>query len=128
MYEGVTSAKYLTEAGRHAVLEHLKAAGFKGGKDYPGRPHSTDSKTAANAAQLKKIEALLTDAGRPWTYATGMAWHMYKKHKLEFCSGRELTGIITALVKDQQKRGLTPSSQDAKGSEKADHEGEETHG
>lgn len=102
--EGVISAKYLTEVGRYAVLEHLKAAGFKGGKDYPGRPHNTDSQSASNAAQLKKIEALLTDAGRPWTYATGMAWHMYKKHKLEFCSGRELSGIITALVKDQKKR------------------------
>lgn len=107
--EGVISAKYLTESGRHAVLEHLKNAGFNGGKTYPGRPHNTDSKTASTAAQLKKVEALLADAGRPWDYALNMAWHMYKKHKLEFCNSRELTGIITALVKDQKKRELALS-------------------
>jgi phage gp16-like protein len=100
---GVNSAKDLTDISRAKVLEHLKTVGFKGTKQFKGKPHNIGTK-ANNAARLSKIEALLADSGRPWAYATAMAWRMYKKHKLEFCSGTELGGIITALVKDAAKR------------------------
>ena len=104
-FEGVISAKYLTVKGRTAVLEHLKAAGFTGKAAYPGRPHNTDSSTAGTAAQLRKIEALLADAGRPWAYATAMATRMYKKSKLEFCNSQELAGLITGLTKNATREG-----------------------
>lgn len=103
-FEGVISAKYLTSLGRAAVLSHFKSSGFAGKKAYPGRPHNTDSKTANTAAQLRKIEALLADAKRPWAYAVSMAKHMYKKDTLTFCNSQELAGLIAALVKDAKKR------------------------
>ena len=100
---GVNSAKDLTDTGRVKVLEYFKSTGFKGSKPYPGRPHNADSK-AANARRLSKIEALLADAQRPWSYALSIAKRMYKKDKLEFCTGEQLSGIIVALVKDAKKR------------------------
>ena len=103
--EGVISAKYLTALGRAAVLAHLKASGFTGKAAYPGKPHNTDSQTAGAAPALRKIEALLAEAGRPWAYAAAMAKHMYKKETLEFCSGSELTGIIAGLTKNAAREG-----------------------
>ncbi len=103
--EGVISAKYLTAYGRAAVLEHLKASGFTGKAAHPGKPHNTDSKTSGTAPQLRKLEALLAEAGRPWAYASAMARHMYKKDTLAFCNSQELAGLIAALVKDAKKRG-----------------------
>lgn len=55
-------------------------------------------------AELTKIEALLTDAGRDWTYAKAMAKHMYKREALEFCHAGQLAGIVAALEKDALKR------------------------
>ncbi|MDO9104062.1 MAG: regulatory protein GemA [Methylovulum sp.] len=93
---GVNSSKDLTPAGRVKVLEHLKTVGFvpKTANAFKGRPKTTDSNP-----QLKKIEALLADAGQPWSYALAIAKRMYKKDRLEFCSSGELTGVITALIK-----------------------------
>lgn len=98
---GVESSKDLTAQGRAQVLEHFKKAGFKG--QHPGKPHNLPS-GSSRSARLGKIEALLADGKKPWAYAAGMAKHMYQKDRLEFCSDDELTGIITALIKDQKKR------------------------
>jgi phage gp16-like protein len=102
-FNGDISAKHLTGTGLNAVIECFKTAGFKGSKQYKGKPHNADS-SAANARRLSKVEALLADADRPWSYAIAIAKQMYKKEKLEFCTGEELGGIITALVKDAAKR------------------------
>lgn len=99
---GVNSSKDLTPKGRAMVLEHLKKSGFVESKR-KGEPHNKNSQSA-NAPRIKKIGALLADAGRDWDYALNMAKHMYKKDALEFCTGDELSGIITALVKDKGKR------------------------
>ena len=57
------------------------------------------------AAKLGKIEALLAEASRPWEYAHSLAKRMYKIDALEFCDHAQLTGVITALVKDAQRNG-----------------------
>ena len=97
---GVESSKSLDEPGRIKVIRHLEERLPKG-KRYRRRPHNADS---PDRKQLKKIEALLTDASLPWEYAMGMARHMYSKDRLEFCSSNELTGIIAALQKQAVKR------------------------
>lgn len=91
----VESSKDLDAAGRRAVLEHLKARGFKSKKPktFPGRPHNTDSNP-----QLKKIEALLADAKRPWSYADAMAKRMFNVDRIAFCNGEQLGKIIAALT------------------------------
>lgn len=100
------SAGKLDAAGRKRLLDQLN--GRAGGNRYPGRP-----KWTTREAQVKKIEALLADAGRPWAYAIAMAKRMYHKDRLEFCRSDELQGIIAALIYDQRKRARTEAMRDA---------------
>ena len=98
----VRSAGDLDYAGRQRVIEHLKACGFQakpGRKPFPGRPHNID-----RHPQLKKIEALLADAKRPWAYVDGMAEKMFGKERVAFCNQDEWQRIIAALVFDQKRR------------------------
>jgi len=103
---GVKSAKDLTPEGISKVVAHLERAGanFTNPKRAGRRPHSIGS-ASERAAQLRKIEALLADAGRPYEYAGAMAKRMYKKDALEFCDGSELSGIIAGLMKNAQREG-----------------------
>lgn len=102
---GKTSTGKMSPAEHQKVIDHLKQKGFKImpnkriGK-HPGTPH-----TISREPQLKKIEALLAEANRPWAYAVGMAKHMYRRERLEFCDASELRGIITALMKNAKKDG-----------------------
>lgn len=95
----VNSSKDLDYAGRRAVLEHLKARGFTGRKQFPGKPNNTSSHP-----QLKKIEALLADAKRSWAYADGMAKKMFSVERVSWCKPDQLQRIIAALTYDQQRR------------------------
>lgn len=99
----VRSAADLDEAGRRRVLDHLKACGFQTarGRAHPGKPHNLAS--GERGPQLKKIEALLAEAARPWAYADGMAKRMYHVERVAFCNPAQLQGIIAALVKDAQR-------------------------
>ena len=95
---GVNSSKELTPQGRAKVLAHFKASGFNAINTQPKRPKTVDTKP-----QLSKIEALLTDMALPWSYALAIVKQMYQKDRLEFCTAKELGGIITALIKKQTK-------------------------
>jgi len=103
---GVKSSKDLSPEGIDKVVKHLESIGAAFTKaNKAGRaPHSLNSQSN-KADLLKKIEALLAEAGRPWTYAASMAKRMYKKDALEFCNSTELTGIIAGLVKNAQREG-----------------------
>lgn len=103
---GVKSSKDLTGEGINKVIRHLEKAGavFTDVKKY-GRKPNTLASQSDRTPKLKKIEALLAEAGRSWEYAEAMAQHMYKKAKLEFCSHVELTGIIAGLVKHAKREG-----------------------
>lgn len=102
----VRSAKDLDEAGRRKVIAHFVACGWKSQsriekrKGYPGRPANCDKHP-----QLRKIEALLTDARRPWSYADAMAKRMFDKDKVAFCNSEEWHNIIAALTKDAERHG-----------------------
>lgn len=100
----VKSARELDAAGRKRLLDQLYGRGRR--HNYPGRPKFT-----TREAQIEKIEALLADAGRPWTYAIAMAKRMYRKDRLEFCNRKELQGIIAALTYDQRKRARQQAMQ-----------------
>lgn len=100
----VESAADLDAYGRRQVLDHMRSRGAtrrpRGGQ-YPGRPHNTDAN-----AQMKKIEALLTDMRLPWSYADSIARQMYRVERVAWLHGDQLGGVITALIKEQVKRGL----------------------
>jgi phage gp16-like protein len=97
----VHSSTELDGHGRRLVINHLEALVAKSGRTYPKRPHNTQ---ARSRGELLKIEALLTDAGKPWAYAEGMARHMYRKQRLAFCAPHELRGIVAALERAALKR------------------------
>lgn len=95
---GKRSAGKLTGPDRNKVILYLVRQ--TGNKYYPGRPNNI-----AKSPQLRKIEALLAEAKRPWQYAHAMAEKMYNKKRLEWCDGDELGGIITALMRDAKRHG-----------------------
>jgi len=102
---GKISTGKMSSAELHKVIQYLEHKGFKVkpktriGK-HPGTPNTIDREP-----QIKKIEALLAEAGRPWAYAVSMAKRMYKRDRLEFCDTAELQGIIVALIADARKHG-----------------------
>lgn len=54
---------------------------------------------------VSKIEAFLAEANRPWEYADGMALHMFKVEKVEWCNSEQLRGLIAALAYDAKRKG-----------------------
>jgi|SRR3990172_11659104 len=106
----VKSSADLDFAGRKRVLDHLRARGFKARPDrqqaashqHPGRPANMDNPD--RGPSLRKIEALLADAGRPWAYADGMARKMFHVEKIAWCEADQLHSIIGALMIDQKRR------------------------
>ena len=106
----VRSAKDLDASGRAAVVDHLQALVDKAKRrqEYPGRPHNIES--GERGPMLRKIEALLTDARRPWAYAQGMARRMFHVDQLEFCSPDQLHKLVAALVIDARRRASKAAS------------------
>lgn len=99
----VESAKDLDATGRHRVIRHLTGLAERSRiGSFPGKPRNFDNPD--RDALMRKIEALLTDAGRPWAYAKGMATHMFKRDALEFCGPDELYKIVQALEVDKKRR------------------------
>jgi phage gp16-like protein len=102
----VRSSKDLDYTGLQKVLAHLTSRGFKavkGKRPHPGRPANIDSQD--RGPLLRKIEALLTDAGREWNYANGMAKKMFHVEHCQFCEPEQLRKIVAALVIDQRRGG-----------------------
>ncbi len=98
----VHSARDLDAAGRRAVLNHLRARGFRELRPRSprhGRPHNTDQ-----SPLLRKIEALLADARRPWSYADAMAQRMFGVDRVTFCSPDQQRRLVAALSMDQRRR------------------------
>lgn len=101
----VRSAKDLDHAGRERVLEHLRRCGFKPApprKPTPGRPRNMDHPT--RGPMLRKVEALLLSAGRPWAYANGMVQHMFGVDDVSFCHEGQLHALVSALEVDKRRR------------------------
>jgi phage gp16-like protein len=97
---GVASAKDLTLAAAEKLLKHMERCGFQPLQ----KPHRRPRVAAARAAQLSKIEALLTEAKRPWSYLDGMVKRICKVDAVEFCDGEMLGKLIAALQKDANRR------------------------
>jgi phage gp16-like protein len=100
---GVRSSALLDGIKRRKVIEHLtELAGRKPAGPARQRPAALTSED--RGPMLRKIEALLADQRREWTYADGIAEHMYGVKKAEFCKPPELRSIIAALSKDAERR------------------------
>ena len=99
MDDDVYRAMLRQVAGRRAVLDHLRRLGAAPrGNQWRGRPKGDLS------PQLKKIEALLADNGRPWGYAHAVARRICKVERVEWCDMAQLGKVIAALQIDANRR------------------------
>ncbi|ENE1253427.1 regulatory protein GemA [Stenotrophomonas maltophilia] len=101
---GKDSTASMTTAERDQVVSELRRLGFTpskkagSGAAYPGRPETVD-----DTPMLRKVEALLTEAGRPWSYALAVAQRMFKVDRLEWLKGDQLHRLVAALQIDADR-------------------------
>ncbi|WP_246189989.1 gp16 family protein [Pandoraea captiosa] len=98
---GVESSKDLTPMGAAKVLRHLERCGFVPKPSHGRRPVVARGRDR----QMRKIEALLAEAGRPWTYLAGMVKRICKVDAIEFCDEGMLAKLIAALQIDAKRNG-----------------------
>lgn len=97
---GVESAKDLTPALASKLLRHMQTCGFAPARPIERRPNVAVSREQ----QIRKIEALLADAGRPWAYVVAMVPRICKVDAIEFCDEARLGKLIAALQYDANRR------------------------
>lgn len=106
---GVESAADLDAQGRGKVLAHLAKSGFKTsskpGRGFAGKPDFKKLEGTGKLAMIRKIEAYLAEAKRPWSYAHGMAKRMFKVERVQWCGPGQLHRIISALEYDARRHG-----------------------
>ena len=108
---GVGSSKDLREREAEDLIKDLEqkatAAGVwkrKTPRRAGRRPANIDS-PGSRAAQMKKIEALLTIGGKPWSYADALALRICKVAAIAWVPAGDLYKIITALRKQARREG-----------------------
>ncbi|WDM68914.1 gp16 family protein [Xanthomonas cucurbitae] len=95
---GKDSAAKMTAEERGLVIAEFVRLGFKDvqrtgrKRQWPGEP-----KNLSEVPMLRKVQALLTDAKRPWTYAHNTAKKMFEVDRVEFLNGSQLHKLIAAL-------------------------------
>lgn len=101
---GKASAAAMTHSERDAVIADMVRLGFRQAPAatrtlrFPGRP-----KTTGEVPLLRKIEALLADAKRPWAYAHGMAKKMFGIARVEWLPHDQLHRLVAALQIDADR-------------------------
>lgn len=101
----VDSAAGLDATGRHALLREFARLGCKEEgqatrhRIYGGRPEGI-----ADCPVLRKIEALLADAQRPWRYARALGKRMHRVDHLEWLNPMQLRELVAALQIDAKRR------------------------
>jgi len=68
---------------------------------YPGRPANMHD--PAKGPMLKKIEALLAEANRPWKYVHGISKRMFDVDRVHWCRPDQLHKIVAALMTDARR-------------------------
>lgn len=99
---GKSSSAALNAQERQAVLDRFKKVGFKVVKNNAGRPKPEAA--PQRAALIDKIEAQLSVAKLPWSYADGMSKRICGVDRIEFCQPEHLVKIIAALSYDAKRR------------------------
>lgn len=100
------SAKTLDEEGRRRVLDHLKSHGWR-----PTKPRRDSARPrilrgrGSRGRMLRKIEAFLAEANRPWSYALAILKRQGGPDRLEWAVGGQLAGVIAALDRDAARHG-----------------------
>jgi len=106
---GKSSCAVMSNQERGKVLDALKAQGFvlEGGKKSVVHHRPKDTRRTPErdrTPMLRKVEALLADAKRPWDYAHALARHMFGVDRLEFLRSGQLHKLVAALQIDANRR------------------------
>lgn len=98
---GCQSSAAMTSLQRDQVLAEMARQGWTGNaaSAWQGRPKNTDK-----VPMLRKVEALLANAKRPWEYAHATANRMFGVDRLEFLSDEQLRRLVAALQIDANRR------------------------
>lgn len=102
---GKGSAAAMSTAEREVVIAEFARLGFtddraqRARRQFPGKPVS-----ANEVPMLKKVEALLADAGRHWEYARATAERMFGIERLEWLRPAQLHRLVAALQIDANRR------------------------
>lgn len=101
---GLDSSANMTTEQRNRVLAEMARRGFKADDQearkrvWAGRPRNVKE-----VPMLRKVEALLADAKRPWSYAHGLAKKMFGRDRVEFLRPDELHKLVAALQADANR-------------------------
>jgi phage gp16-like protein len=104
---GKRSSADLDDAGRAKVLDSMARLGgaeVSTSKKTKGRPTNIKG-----SPQLRKVEALLAEAKRPWSYADAILKRMCGVERCQFADPTQLHDLITALMQDAKRHGRRTS-------------------
>lgn len=104
---GVRSAADLTDEQLMQLVAHLD--GRRGRTEHQGRPRNMDNPDRGRL--LRKVEALLADARRPWAYAHAIARRMYGVQRVEWLAPDQIGRVIAALEYDRKRRVANGASE-----------------
>ncbi|MGP3145148.1 gp16 family protein [Serratia bockelmannii] len=99
---GKHSAKDCTEAELERMVRYLRTQGFVPVSGRGRRP----SVAVGRKGMLSKIEALLAEAGRPWTYLDGVVERMLgAKKPVEWLNDDQVRKLMQMLIVDAKRHG-----------------------
>jgi len=102
---GLDSCGSMTAQQHIDVLAEFSRLGFRDERAearaaaFRGRP-----KGIADVPLLRKVEALLTDAERPWSYGHAMAKRMFRIARIEWLTGEQQRRLVAALEIDARRQ------------------------
>lgn len=96
--EADASSKYLDDAGLARVLEHFKYLGFR------NKRKPTAGQDSGKQGMLAKIDAILTEAGRPRAYADGIARKRFGVQHVHWLDIPQIYKVLQMLIIDQNRR------------------------
>lgn len=99
---GVRSARDLDPKGAKSVLAHFKKSGWVATP--PKKSGRRPNAAPARRPLIQKIEALLADQGRPWSYAEAIAKRMFGIDQIAWCEPEQLHKIVAALSYDARRK------------------------
>jgi phage gp16-like protein len=99
---GKTSSKDCSPRERQLLLEEFARLGFKVKAKTAGR--SLPQVAPERMPRMRKIEALLAEAKRPWSYLDPIIANL-KRSSIQFCDEEDLSKIIAALMADAMRHG-----------------------
>lgn len=100
-FTGKTSSSLCKTEELDKVLEYIRSQGFEPSrKKYGCKPNVAIGRKQI----LSKIEALLADAKRSWSYVESMGRQMFDQPIMEWLTTEQLQKIMQALIIDASRR------------------------